>query len=260
MKSLIAASALLAVATLITPAKADVIDDPLHGACPGCTSVTIGGDPVTLLGPGGVTGFGFTSSPAGATGNLQLKFLIPNNFTLTQVNNFVSGVDVTGTSSDLTLTLFSTTPWTSGSLEIDYLHNTLANGAPPNPLDAWLGATQTVQSAATGYYVVTADMGPYTLGGQSDPLVDIFSLVPAVFPQGGLIAGNLFTTEGVISTAQSSALFFNGPSSGPFCANPPCDVVTIPGPIVGAGVPGAVAGAMFLLGLVRARRRRRVVV
>jgi hypothetical protein len=51
--------------------------DVLHGACLGCTEVQIGGNDVTLLGPGGVTGFGFTSSPGGLTGDLQLKFLIP---------------------------------------------------------------------------------------------------------------------------------------------------------------------------------------
>ena len=33
------------------------------------------------VGPTGIGGFGFVSSPAGATGNLQRVFLIPNSFT-----------------------------------------------------------------------------------------------------------------------------------------------------------------------------------
>ena len=70
----------------------------LHGFCAGCSEQTTGGDPVTLLGPGGVTNFGFNSSPA-TSGNLQLKFLIPDNFTLAQVQAFAAGVSVTGTSS-----------------------------------------------------------------------------------------------------------------------------------------------------------------
>ncbi len=97
----------------------------LHGFCAGCSEQTIGGHPVTLLGPGGVTNFGFNSSPA-TSGNLQLKFLIPDNFTLAQVQAFAAGVSVTGTSSS-GLSLFSTTPWTSGFLETDYLNNNLVD-------------------------------------------------------------------------------------------------------------------------------------
>jgi len=259
MKRTILAAVLLAgIAVTSLPAQADIVDDPLHGACPGCTAQTIGGNDVTVLGPGGVVGFGFTSSPPGGIGDLQLKFLIPNSFTLTQVNNFVAGVNVTGTNQPVggtSLSLFSTTPWTSGFLETDYLNNTLANGAPKNPLDAWLGATNTVQASATGYFVALAEVGPFTLGGQSDPLADIFALSPAVFAQGGFIVGNLFTTDGVISTAQSSALFFGGPSGGPFCASPPCDVA-VPGPIAGAGIPGLIAACGGLFGLNWRRRRK----
>src|SRR3954454_2604207 len=87
MRTLVFAT--LAVVGLLMPAQAD----PLHGTCPGCTEATIGGDALTPL-TQGVTNFGFSSSPSGATGNLQLKFLIPNSFTLAQVQTFASAVGV----------------------------------------------------------------------------------------------------------------------------------------------------------------------
>ena len=206
-------------------AHAVVLDDPLHGACPGCTSQQVDGSQnVTVLGPGGVTGFGFTSSPAGNTGALQLEFLIPNSFSLTAVQLFAGLVTVTSTTGPNSgLTLFSTTAWTSGDLT-GYLS---IAAAPPNPLNAWLPATQTVQPTATGYYVLFADMGQYTLQGQSDPLADIFSLSPAIFANGGFITAFLLDATdkqgdeiGNVSTAQSSALFYSGVSGRPFCANP----------------------------------------
>ena len=85
-------------------------------------------------------------------------------------------------------------------------------------------------------------------------LLNTFGLDPAVMALGGLIVGNMFTANGVISTAQSSALFFNQPSGGPFCATPPCDVV-VPGPVAGAGVAGLVP-VLGLLGFAAWRRRK----
>jgi hypothetical protein len=138
------------------------------------------------------------------------------------------------------LSLFSTTPWTSGFLETDYLGNTLASGAPKNPLDAFLGATNTLQPTADGYFVLLAEMGSYNLPTPGGVLPDVFSLTqPALFPAGALILGNLFLENGtVVSTAQSGALFNQ-----------------VPGPVVGAGLPGLVAGCGALLALARRRRR-----
>jgi len=233
-KLLLTTTVLLALTSL---AKADVLD-PLHGACPGCSAQNIGGDDVTLIGPSGVTGFGFASAPGGSSGDLPLKFLIPDNFSLLQVNNFIAGVKVTGTNQPVggtSLSLFTSATfgntWTvndkSGGNTIGLEEFLGFNAQPPNPLDAWLGATHTAQPMADGYYVLTANVGQFTLGGQNDPLTDIFALSPAVFAKGGFIVANLLDAVdknghdlGVVSTAQSSALFFNGASSGPFSVPP----------------------------------------
>jgi opacity protein-like surface antigen len=251
------------VALLSFPAKAAEVliePDPLHGACTGCTAANIGGNDVTVIGPNGVSAFGFTSSPAGATGDFQLKVLIPNSYTLAQVQAFDAGVNVTNNGSTFDLGLYSTTPWTAGFLETDYLGNTLANGAPKNPLDAWIGATNAVlTNDATGYYVLTAQTGAHVLGGQSDALslLNTFGLDPAVMALGGFIVGNMFTSDGVISTAQSSALFFTGPSGGPFCATPPC--VAPPPPPSAVPIPGVGMAMLPMIGAAGwyARRRRR---
>jgi hypothetical protein len=257
MRKLLLATA-LSMGALVGTANADVviIDDPLHGQCPGCSAQNIGGNDVTLLGPNGVIGFGFASSPEGSSGDLVLKFLIPDNFTLTQVNDFIAGVKVTGTNQPVggtSMTLFTSAQFGNTWTAADGvgLEGFLGlNAQPPNPLDAWLGATKTEQPTATGYYVLTADMGQFTLGGQSDPLADIFALSPASYPQGGLIAANLLNAIdknghdlGTVSTAQSSALYFG-------------DSVAVPGPIVGAGIPGLVAALGGMFGLNFYRRRR----
>ena len=158
MKRLLLAAVATAALVTFSTARADTVPiepDPLHGSCLGCVHTNIGGNDVTVLGPLGVSSFGFTSSPPGASGNLQIKVLIPNSFTLAQVQAFDAGVNVTNAGSTFDLHLFSQTAWTSGFLETDYLGNTLANGAPKNPLDAWLGATNAVlTNDATGYFVL----------------------------------------------------------------------------------------------------------
>jgi hypothetical protein len=249
MKKLSLAAALLgAVVSYISatnPASA-----VLHGVCAGCVGQNIGGNDVTVLGPGGVTGFGFSSSPAGATGDLQLKILIPNTFTLQQVSTFAEQVSVTGAGAGGTgdIVLFNGGQQFTGGFLEEFLGN--FNTSPKNPLGAFIDATNAVLATdATGYFVLTADMGQLTLGGQNDPF-SAFSLDPAVFAQGGLILANLFTAAGdVISTAQSGALFFNRPSGGPFSVTP------VPGPIAGAGIPGLIA-CFSLLGFRTWRRRR----
>ena len=229
-KLLLATTALLAL-TSVT--KADV----LHGRCSDCTSATIGSDPVTLIGPNGTLGFTFDSSSAGMTGNLELKFLIPNSFSLTQAQTFASQVNVQrdGTMTTYDISLFNNgAQFTSGQLE-DFLGHSGTN--PPGPLSAFLGATNTVDPTATGYYIGLAEVGSLTTVGQSAPnnaLGTTFSLSSDFYAQGGLILGNLFLANGdIVSTAQSSGLFYNGPNGVPFSTSP---------------VPEASTWAMMLLG------------
>ncbi len=258
MKYLLASAALVWV--LATPVWADIVDDPLHGMCAGCTETNVGGTPVTVLGPNGVTGFGFSSSPPGASGNLELKFLIPDNFTQAQVSAFATLVNVTGVGGPFNIVQFTSaqfgSTWTAADGSTIGLEEFLGHTgvSPPNPLNAWLPATQTLQPTATGYYVLLAETGQHTLAGQNDPLsaANTFSLNPDFYPSGGLIAANMFEANGnIISTAQSSALFFNGLSSGPFCTN----CTAVPLPLAGAGIPGLLS-ALSLVGLAWRRRRR----
>jgi hypothetical protein len=250
--------AALASATALAfaaPASAQVVEDPLHGCTTsGCTETSVGGNLVTPIGT--VSNFGFTASPADS-GDLVLKFLIPDNFALSTVQAFAAAVSVTGTSTS-NLTLFSTTPWTSGQLESTYLGITsFANGSPPNPLSAWIGATQTLQPGANGYYVLLADMGQYSLPTPGNPLPDVFSLTSGFYASGGLIVADLFTGPNHtldVTTAQSGALFYNGLSSGPFCTG----ACAVPGPIVGAGLPGLLSACIGLVLLAKRRRRERL--
>src|SRR5262249_18457590 len=148
--------------------------------------------------------------------------------TLAQVQAWAASETITGTSTG-PLVVFvnaSQTPWTSGDLETDYLGITsFANGSPPNPLSAWLPATQTfnaVRRGVTGYWVVQADVGQYTLptlGGGPQP--DVFSLTESTVPgiaTGGLIVADLYTGPNHtldVTTAQSGALFIGNSVPAP---------------------------------------------
>ena len=150
-------------------------------------------------------GLAFAASGQGATGNLFIDILIPNNapapgpFTITGA---LSG----------TATLFSSTAWTAGKLDA-YLG---ISAAPANPIGAYLPATQTFQPGATGFYVFSANLGTATLLGTSGvgkPGQDNFLMqLGQSVPQGSYIVGFLDQggrTDG--ATANSGAILVTDP-------------------------------------------------
>jgi len=259
MKILLAASALLAASTFLAPAaKADtltgiVVDDPLHIFCPSCTAATIGGDDIHTM--NSVQNFGFASSPSSQSGTLQLKVLITDNFSLAQAQAFATAVSVTGGATANFTVANGGAIWKSGGLDT-FLG---FNGSPQNPIGAFTGASSALRGTSIdGYYVLTANLGTQTLPGQADAnsapssTSPSFSLNPAFFCDGCLIGANLFQSNGnIIATANSSFGIFNAPDTGtPFSVNP------VPGPVVGAGLPGLVSACIGLLFMARRRRQR----
>jgi hypothetical protein len=189
---------LAAVALMITnAANADIID-PLHGACTGCTSNG------TNLSMNGTGTFGWNSAPPGLTGTMSIEFLIPNDtnlatFTMTDVSGFATGIPV----------LFSPTAWTGGDLTT-YLGIT---AAPPNPLSSFLTATNTVDSAATGYFDFRLTNIPITVGllGPGATPNDLFTL-GGTLPLGSILTAFVVTCLeacATTSTAQSESLLVN---------------------------------------------------
>ena len=180
---------------VITAARAEIIDDPLHGYCSaGCadngTNTPIGSNPPQ--------NFGFTVSPGAQTGDLTLDFLIPDT---APIPALFGGIHITGADT-ATAKLFSTTAWTTGTLAT-YLGLT---ASPNNPIGAYLPSSQSILSdpLLSGFFVFQADVGTQTLPGPSGtpPLFDIDK-----FAQGGYIVGFLNTGTGDIATANSGALF-----------------------------------------------------
>jgi len=220
-KLLLAASMLLALAL---PAAAEIIDDPLHFTCAvGCTSngttIDIGNPPLN---------FGVQAAPAQPIpGALTMDFLVPT------AGGTIPTISVTGVANganSFLATLFSATPWTSGDLA-DYLG---ISASPNNPLSAFL-------DSGGGFFVYQGLAGSYALPQQGT------SLALGTTP--------LWSVFGGVPNGTGITAFFND-GSGPLIATANSSSLhAVPGPIVGAGLPGLL-GALGLWGFNRFRRRR----
>jgi hypothetical protein len=226
MKRVLLATAALALIWATGQAKADIYD-PLLLTCTGCTGT---GSFVGVPG-GSVTGLEVFSAPA-QSGDLQLKILVPTNEV--DALSFTASGTSTGTFTQHAGT------FSSGSLEVDFLGETLAGGAPPNQFTTLQDQSIKFDAGITSYTVFLFDVGQVSLqtpGGTSP--VDI-NLSPNL-PAGTWVLGDLFLANGtVVTTATSEGL------------------LSVPGPAAGAGIPGVIA-ALGLLGFGRLRRKRHAV-
>jgi hypothetical protein len=227
MRSASALSALVGAVALfaLVPAAgyADIIDDPLHGFCAGCTD----NGTVTPIPTNPPSNFTFTASPGPQTGDLFVDILVPNV-------GSVSGPFTVSISGDGSFSATKVdTVWTSGDLST-FLG--FSGVQPANPIGAFPGST-------TGFFVFQADLGLQTLGNPSN--------VPA--------GPNLSITQ-LLPLGSSIVAFLNtdvtGGTQNGFIATAPSGQLFVPGPVVGAGLPGLMAACGALLALSRRRRRQ----
>jgi PEP-CTERM motif len=180
------------VLTTAAPALADSAPT-LHGFCSmGSVCTDNGVNTPTSTNP---PTFGFSASPGPATGDFLLAVLVPNN--VAYPSNFTVSGYLTGT-----LSLVSTTAWTTGDLST-YLGLT---ASPPNPIGAYLPATQTYDAGATGYYVFTYDFGTTTLPANNGISDSYLSTLGQTVVAGTYLTGFLTVQGDTGSTAQSGAI------------------------------------------------------
>ena len=201
-KLLIAIGTLTSLILCVAVSHADTTLDPLHGYCAsqcidnGTNSPTSNNPPIN---------WGFTVSPGPGTGDFVVDILVPDN------EAAPSSFAITGTLPG-TATLFSPTPWTTGQLDT-YLG---ISASPANAIGAYLPSTQALDPGATGFFVFQADLGTTTLMDASDPndtpLENINALPLASYIVGFLNEGG---ASGIIATANSGAIFEDGPRSVP---------------------------------------------
>lgn len=193
---------------------ADTVVDPLHGVCNGTGTGTCS-DNGTNTPLGNSTTFGFSISPGPQTGDLVLDILIPNNYAL-PVSFAITGTQC-GAANNLacsgTANLFSATAWNSGDLDA-YLG---ISGSPNNPIGAYLPTTQTLDPAASGFFVFQADLGTSEIWDNANagngPVFNMLGGLTGL--NGAYIVGFCGTgcngnTDPYVATANSGALLVNG--------------------------------------------------
>jgi len=246
MKRLLFATTALAFIWATGQAKADsVLLDPLHGTVcsgvdgTGCNATEVGG---VVPGNFGSGSFGFNSSPAGATGDLTVAILIPDNelagFTLPTI----SGTGLSGATA--LAPAGGGGDWLNTSkLDLaQFIFGLSANSSPSNPQSAFSGPSSNLDPSLTGFFVFTADaglFGPPGLNGQNATTTPDHFTLSGLLPAGATAVGFLTQTDGsIISTAPSG------------------QIQSVPGPLVGAGIPGLLVGCLSMVALARRRISR----
>jgi hypothetical protein len=106
-----------------------------------------------------------------------------------------------------TATLFSATPWTSGSLDT-YLG---ISASPANPIGAFLPSTMALDPGATGFFAFQVSFPSVTLQDASNPNISPLENISPGLPLASYIVG--FLNEGTpaapnwVATANSGAIF-----------------------------------------------------
>jgi hypothetical protein len=250
MKKLFLAGA--AFAALSCGARGDTILDPLHGLCSaGCVENLAQTPTPTSAARQLATGFGLAAIPSTTTGDLTLVFLVPvsplNQSFVPAVNELL-GPDDPGNPSGGTALAGVTFKGTFGpgpsSLTLEGFLG--INATPSNPIGGFTSPdiADIPGFSVTAFYVFTVDAGIFTTG-LSGESVDEFKTTD-ILPLGTAVVGYLSNSDGTFGTANSGQLEVTSLAAAP-----------VPGPIVGAGLPGLVAGCFTLLGLAEHRRRRR---
>jgi hypothetical protein len=247
---LLAATALAAIALSGVAAKATTIDDPLHGmVCSGVgTGCTNTGDNGSFTPLASVSNFAFSISPGPATGNLTLVIGVPTDEVNTGTFNLPGLTDngsAIGTNPVSRVNFFNT----GSGLLSTYLG--LGSFSPTDNFSNLSAGTSTFDPTFGGNFLVfTVTLNGLTLNDvASTTALNDFSF-GSNLPGGTFITGLFVETDGNcqvgkcnIGTAASAHLVTTS---------------QIPGPIVGAGLPGLVSALIGLVGLHRFRRKRRV--
>jgi hypothetical protein len=253
MKRVLLAATILAAgwAFALTTAKADDILDPLHGmqCTAGTCTNTDNGSFAPLVG----TDFGFTISGVqgggGATGTFTLVIGVPTD----QLSGFsLPSLSDNGVTLATQPTLFSSSNfYNSGSVGLAQF---LGLGTGFSPTDNFSNLSQGISQADPGFSgnleLFTLTLTNFSLDANNPPqsLLNDFNF-GSNLPAGTILTGLFVYPSGCTGTACNDV---GTAASGHLVEQSS----TVPGPIVGAGLPGLVTALFGMIGLNRFRKRR----